>query len=664
MNSCKYPHLFSPIRVGNVLFRNRIISAPTSYPELSPDCHPDKDSIAYFEAKAKGGAGGVTLGESIVHTKTGQSHTKQFHLDDHLILPGMTNMAHAIRRHGAVASMELSHGGRFAHVTTKVGGKVKTPAFLKDGSGITYGPVHEFGHGGNEVFEMPEDVIYEVIDSFGAGAALAKRCGFNMVTIHGGHGWLISQFMSPAVNKRTDKWGGSFENRMRLALLVVESVRKAVGPGFPIEFRMSGDEKMPGGYGLEEGIKIAQTLDGLVDIIHVSAGNHEVPNSFTVMHPSMFHDDACNVYLAAEIKKHVKHSKVATVGALTDPAVMEEIIASGKADIVEVARALLADPYLPMKAQTGHEEDIDKCMRCYTCMSRAFTHRGLWCAMNPLIGHEYELQFDVSPVHRKKVLVAGGGVAGMQAALTAHERGHEVILCEKSDRLGGVLNLEKDVPFKRDMYDYIRRQARRVEEAGIDLRLNTTVTPTLAEEIAPDVIICAIGAQPVVPDLPGADGDNVYGALSVLEDPALCGKKVAIIGGGLVGSELAIHLSQLGREVALIEMQPELPNGDNNLHMVAVTEQLELGKVDVHTGTRVLSITPNGVKAMSPDGEILVEADTVVCSMGMTPRWDEADTLRACAPQFHQIGDCMYPRRIVYATQEGYYAARDIGTFL
>ena len=662
MSNCKYPHLFSPITVGNVLFKNRIISAPTSYPDLSAQNWPDNKGAAFFIEKAKGGVGCVTLGESIVHTRTGQSHTSQFRLDDPLSMPSMTDLARRISQYGCVPSLELSHGGRFAHVAVKLGGKVKSPPMCKDG--ITYGPVHEFGPTGNEVFEMPEDVIYQVIEAFGAGAAFAKHCGYQMVTIHGGHGWLISQFLSPAVNKRTDKWGGSFENRMRLALLVIESVRKAVGPKFPIEFRMSVDERMPGGYDMAEGVKIAQAIDGLVDIIHCSAGNHEVPNSFTVMHPSMFHGEGCNVYLAAEVKKHVKKSLVATVGALNDPAQMEEIIASGKADFVEVARALLADQYMPLKAQTGHEEDIDKCMRCYVCMSGGFYNRRYWCAINPKLGHEYELQFDIPPAIKKKVLVAGGGVGGMEAALIAAQRGHEVILCEKSGELGGVLNLEKDMDFKKDMYAYIRRQARRVEQANIDLRLNTPVTPELAREIAPDVILCAIGAVPIVPDFPGIDGDNVYGAFAVHRNPGLCGKKVAIIGGGLVGSELAIHLSRLGHEVSLIEMLPELPDGGNVNHMVAIQEQLDKGKVDVHCATRVLAIKKNGVEAQSPTGKVLVEADTVVYSVGMKPLWDEAMALNDCAPEVHFIGDCRSPRQIVYATQEAFYTARNIGAVL
>ncbi|MDR3294549.1 MAG: NADH:flavin oxidoreductase, partial [Clostridiales Family XIII bacterium] len=338
----KYKHLFEPIQIGGTFFRNRIFASPTGHHEMSPDCFPDTEVVSYYELKAKGGAASVGVGDCIVHTQTGQSHTKQIHIDDPLILPSLTAVATAIARHGAVAAAELSHGGKFSHVLTKVGGKIESPPFLKDGSGITYGPVEETGPGGNQVREMPEDVIQEIIASFGRAAAFARHCGFGMVTIHGGHGWLLSQFMSEATNTRKDRWGGSFENRMRLTFAVVEAVRKAVGPRFPVEFRMSGDEVCEGGYGIAYGVEIAKQLDGKVDLIHVSTGNHEVAETFVVTHPHMFLPEGCNVKYAAEIKKHVK-TPVATVGALTDPAYMVEVIASGQADGVQFARERLGE---------------------------------------------------------------------------------------------------------------------------------------------------------------------------------------------------------------------------------------------------------------------------------------------------------------------------------
>lgn len=658
----KYPHLFEPLRLGNTFFRNRIFASPTGHHEMTPDCFPDPEVIAYYEKKAQGGVASVSVGDCIVHTKTGQSHTKQIHLDDPLILPSLTAVATAISRHGAVASAELSHGGKFSHVVELVGGKVASPPFLKDGSGITYGPVAGVSPGGTIIHEMPEEVILEIIEAFGRGAAFAKHCGFGMVTIHGGHGWLLTQFMSPTTNTRKDRWGGSFENRMRLTLAVVDSIRKAVGPNFPIEFRMSGAEFFEGGYDIKYGVEIAKQLDGKVDMIHVSAGNHEVPATFIMTHPNMFMKEGCNVWLAAEIKKHVK-TPVATVGALTDPAYMEEVIASGQADVVQVARQLLVDPDFVNKVRAGKEDDAHRCVKCELCFSHAFSNRYHRCTLNPKLGTYVDNKFQIPPAKPRTVLVIGGGVGGMQAALTAAERGHKVILCEKSGRLGGALNCERGVPFKEPLMQYIDRQARKLSRAGVEVRLNTMVTPEYAQAIAPDAIIAAVGAVPVVPKIPGIDGKNVMGAEAAYENPEATGKNVVIIGGGLVGLELAIFLGDLGRKVTVVEMMDELCDGGNSIHAIAVGVQLERLGTQVLLSTRAVEINEKGLVAEGPDGKKLFPADTVIYAVGQRPLWDEAEKFRTIAPEFQMIGDCRAPRIIADATREAYYVARDIGSF-
>jgi hypothetical protein len=246
---------------------------------------------------------------------------------------------------------------------------------------------------------------------------------------------------------------------MRFPLEIIAAVREAVGPGFPIEMRISGSECYPGGYGIDYGVMIAKALDGKVDLIHVSAGSHEDPRVFTVTHPSMFLEDGVNVRYAAEIKKHVKNSKVATVGALSDPALLEEILSTGKADVVELARGLICDPDLPTKARLGKSDEITNCIRCFACFSNLIMNGHIICALNPEISNETEIKFERPPAKEKTVLVAGGGIGGMQAALSAAKRGHRVILCEKSDRLGGVLRCEEKVPFKKHLHEYwtIRR---------------------------------------------------------------------------------------------------------------------------------------------------------------------------------------------------------------
>jgi 2,4-dienoyl-CoA reductase-like NADH-dependent reductase (Old Yellow Enzyme family)/thioredoxin reductase len=569
-------------------------------------------------------------------------------LYDPMSYPALVNLADAISRHGAVASIELSHSGSHSHSSAAAGAQL-------------YGPMEYETADGRRVLPMDEARIWAVIDQYAKAAALAKKSGFGMVTIHGGHGWLITEFISPISNRRTDKWGGSVENRCRFALEVTKAVRKAVGPNFPIEMRISGSECNPAGYDIDEGVAIAKQLDGHLDLIHVSAGSHEVWDVFTVTHPDMFLPDGVNVKYAAEIKKHVKQSAVATVGALADPALMEEIIASGRADVVEVARGLIADPDLPNKARTGREKEINKCMRCLACFSNLMAKGQFICAINPVIGHEVENKWTVQPAAKKKILVAGGGVAGMQAALTAAQRGHEVILAEKSDKLGGVLKCEDGVSFKAHLAEYLENQARAVEKAGVDIRLNTSVTPELAATLAPDVIIAALGARPVTPNIPGIE--KAVGAEAVYNDPSKAGQNVVILGGGLVGSELAIHLARLGRHVTVVEMLDFINDGGNMLQGLAIRLELARQGVDMKLSTKALEITDKGVLAENADGKKTFAADTVIYAVGQRPLRDEADALRFLAPEFYQIGDCLTPKNIPEATKAAYNITRDIGRF-
>jgi NADPH-dependent 2,4-dienoyl-CoA reductase/sulfur reductase-like enzyme len=484
-----------------------------------------------------------------------------------------------------------------------------------------------------------------------------------MVLIHGGHGWFLSQFLSPLLNTRKDRWGGSLENRMRLPLAIIENIRKKCGPRFPIEFRMSVSEGNEQGYGPEEGVRIAKKLDGKVDLIHASAGNHEVRDAFVVTHPSLFMPDGVNAWLAAEVKKNVK-TPVATVGAFTEPELMEEILATGKADVVEVARGLISDPDLPAKARAGKTDDITRCLRCFTCFSYLLTNQQLCCAVNPEIGAEYETKFMIPPpAASKKVLVAGGGIGGMQAALTAAARGHQVILAEKTNRLGGVLRCEENVPFKDHLDAYLNQQERRVREnPAIELRLCQEVTPAFVREIDPEVVIAALGARPVKPPIPGIDGENVLGAEDAYLHPEKTGAKVVILGAGFVGTELGLYLKGLGKEVEILEMLPEINHAGNMLHGLAVDVRLREVGVPVHYSTKAAEITKKGVVGETADGKKKkYDADTVLYAVGQQPLWDEAEALSATAPEFYQIGDCVSPKNIREATKSAYFIASNIG---
>jgi 2,4-dienoyl-CoA reductase-like NADH-dependent reductase (Old Yellow Enzyme family)/thioredoxin reductase len=574
-------------------------------------------------------------------------------LDDNEIMPVLNKLSSQINRHGAVATLEMFHAGSAAIYSYLDGHKI-------------YGPQDEYvqgtlGHPKVFAHAMDRPMMEHVIKKHADAAALAKRCGFGMVFLHAGHGFLMHQFMSPTLNHRTDEYGGSYEKRLRFPLEIVRAVREAVGADFPIELRISGSEVYEGGYGVDYGCQIAEAFDGLVDIIHVSAGSHEDARVFTVTHPSMFLEDGVNVKYAAEIKKHIRKSKVATVGALSAPELLEEIIATGKADIVEMARGLICDPDLPDKARSGRDDEIRKCMRCFTCFSNLIRHGHIVCALNTEIADESEQKYARNPAKPKKVLIAGGGIAGMEAALTCAGRGHQVILCEKSNRLGGVLRCEDNVPFKKYLREYLNQQARFISREKIEVRLNTTVTAEFTHQITPDVIIAAVGSQPLLPPIPGIHGPNVIHAEELYYSPQQAGQKVVILGGGLVGSELAIYLGSLGRDVTIIEMLPALNAGGNTLQGQAIG--LEIGRLgtELALNTRVVEINQQGVLGEDATGRKMFAADTVACALGRQPRWTEADELRFCAPEFHQIGDCLSAKNVFEATRIAHHIALDIG---
>ena len=644
-----YPHLCSPITIGNVTFRNRMFSAPMGGTDITNDGCIGPKSTAFYELRAKGGAAAVTVSECMVHPATDGSHA--YHLDESILnsLASATYTADAIRRHGAIPSLELSHSGMYS-------GTYMTDKSRQKGL-AQWGPSACTRPDGVKVGELTKEMIADIVRSYGHVAGLAKRAGFEMIMIHGGHGWLINQFFSPYFNHRGDEYGGSLENRCRFAVEVLQSVRAAVGPGFPIEFRMSGSELFEGGYDLAEGCRIAQQIEPYINLLHVSAGTYQ--RGFGDTHPSMFKEHGCNVYLAAEIKKHVS-VPVATIGGLNDPAQMEEIIASGKADVVYMARALLADPQLPNKVMANREGEIVRCLRCFTCMAERAATATRRCTVNPLIGRELEGDTVYPAPEKKKVLVAGGGPGGLYAAYTAARRGHQVILCEKDGELGGILKSEQALPFKREMYELAGTYAALARKAGVEIRLNTAVTPELAEIEAPDALIIAVGSAPLVPPIPGLDGDNVVIVNNYYKEKDKVTDDVVVFGGGLAGCECAIHLGQEGKRVHLVEMRDALAPDANVRHRPLLLKEIER-YATVHTGCKGLEVRSDGIVCETKGGErILVPGTSVICALGQRSRTAGVDALRDCAPFVRVIGDAAKVSTITNAVYWGYHAALDI----
>ncbi|MEA4846036.1 MAG: FAD-dependent oxidoreductase, partial [Clostridiaceae bacterium] len=670
MSTIKYPHLFKPVVLGRTLFQNRIFAAPQDYPGVTDNRYLSEEAAYFYERKALGGCAAVCVGDMIIDSKGGRSHPFQMRGDDFLGKANLTRTSTAITRHAAVASIELCHAGKNANV-----------GLMADNRGYALGPSDGIRDDGVEIRQMTEEQIEDLIHMYADAAVFARQCGFGMINLHGGHGWQIHQFISPRDNKRKDKWGGTVENRMRLPLEIIDAIRKRVGSSMVLEFRMSVSECLSDGYDVDEGVAIAKLLDGKVDLINASVGHHEIDASNMITMPSMFLPDGCNLKYAAELKKHIK-TPVSTVGAFTSPEMMEEAIASGQADIVELGRETLADPDLPIKARLGKEDEINPCLRCFNCFSHSSIDGVFYCASNPEIGREQAALTAAPAKHKKKVLVAGGGIAGMEAALVAAGRGHTVILCEKSDQLGGALLCEEHIPFKKNLSVYLERQALKVRRSNIELHLNTEVSPEAVKELQPDVIIAAMGARPAVPALKGMKRDNVVGAEEVYYHPEIVGKKAIVLGGGLVGLELGLYLAQNNHDITIVEMAPgtlatppkvegvsarmsgvmEVPAGYPFIQGIAIREEMnKLDNIRIMCSTRAVKITDTGLVVQDEEGEKLLEANTIIYAIGQSPLRKESSELSKYAPEFYQVGDCITPRNIYYATSEAYQAAIDIG---
>ena len=643
-----YEKLLQPLQVAGLRLKNRMLSAPTSMAELGPGEHYSDDNINYYKLKAAGGVALVSVGDVIVDLSTGRSHPMQVGLDDPTAIPYLVKMADAIHSGGAAAEIEIDHGGALCD-----------PAFIDGKNAI--GPSGYVDDWGDEVLEMTEEQIYEIADKFAEAAATAKACGFDMVMIHAGHGWLLHPFIAEITNHRTDKWGGSLENRMRFPLLVVEKVRAAVGRAFPIDIRISGSERMPGGYDIQTGIEIAKALDGKVDLIHVSAGSQQDEYSCVLMHPGAFQKHGENSGLAAEIKKHVK-TPVVTVGAFSEPDKMEAFMEESGVDCIAMGRALIADPFLPRKIMRGKVADITPCLRCGECQSGMMRNKTMRCAVNPYIGRETEYFHPIPTREHKNLLIVGGGPAGMQAAITACERGHKVTLVEKSDKLGG-LKYADNADFKANIRRYRDMTAAKVMALPVDVRLNSVVTDELVAEVKPDAIIACVGADPWALPVPGANGENVVFGAELQRNDSRVGHKVVVIGGGLIGCEEGIELAKEGHDVTILEMQEVLCPDCGRMHRLSVLHEIEVAEtLHTATGFRCTGIDAEGVSAVDAEGkEVKFPADTVVMCAGMRSRSAEVERLSKYCTEFYVCGDATRARQIGQATRDGYDAVVNVG---
>lgn len=653
----KYPHMFTPMTIRGVTFKNRVFASPITTNRIVDHGYPTPESIDVYETKARGGFATVTLTESFVNDTYGLRHEHGINIYERNMttfnMESIMVLTEAIKAHGAVASIQINHVGAMNHPDTIKGHKnpIGPSAFVRED--------------GVQVEEMTREQIEETVNDFAEAAWTCKALGFQMVNLHGGHGWLLNQFISPRFNHRTDEFGGSMENRARFPIMVCDKIREICGPDFLIEYRLSGSERVEGGQTLEEGIEFAKLIQDHVDLIHVTSGFYQ-DHVNTKAFSSMFDKHGCNLDLAEAIKKNV-HVPVVAVGGFNSPDQVEEAIASGKCDFVALGRQQFADPEFVNKTLMGREDQIAPCLRC-SCFNPLASNPGerpvpaLWhCAVNPWGQRELRWRNAPKPRGKRNVVVVGGGVSGMYAAITAAERGHDVTLIEKEGKLGGLLWFTEVDTDKESLLRYRDALIARCKFNGVKIMLNTEATRELLENMKPDAVICAVGSHPFVPPIPGVE--HAKHAVEAYKDvETLRGKKVIIIGGGAIGCESGYFFATgCGAKVQILEMRDEMCKDSYPSQRAALLPRMEKAGMILDCSVSTKEITPNGVRFVDKDGnEQFAEADIVYYCCGNRSNDAVVKSLEGVCPWFVVTGDARQARTVKQATYEGFCAAMDI----
>ncbi|MBW6461393.1 MAG: FAD-dependent oxidoreductase [Bacteroidales bacterium] len=618
-----FPFLFRPIRINSVEIRNRLIVPAMVTNFCNPDNTVSERLINYHVTRARGGFGLNIVEDFAVHPWGKGFHAVGGLWDDRFI-KNCTKLTSAIHGVGGKVFIQIYHAGSQTSESITGVQPVAPSAFLH--------PLKK---------TLPRELtlweIEEIIEDFGQAARRSRESGFDGVEIHGSHGYLVAQFMSSYTNRRTDRYGGDLLGRMCFPIDIIRNIRRYAGKDFPVIIRFAGDERISEGRTMEESMVVAQLLEEAgYDGLHVTTAT-TATQAYIV--PPYYAPLALNVEYAEKIKKIVS-IPVITTGRIHDPLFAEAILAQGRADMIGMGRASIADPDLPNKIAAGDLEDIRPCIACLQgCIGSLLRDECITCTVNPEVGREMEMKIQPAKTS-KRVLVVGGGPGGMETARVAALKGHKVVLCEQTDKLGGQLIIAAMPPHKQGIAHYVKYLINQLHKVGVELRMNTEATVKTIREIAPDVVVVATGAEPVLPPIPGADRKKVLNAWDLLLGKVQTGRNVLVIGGGSVGCETADFLAVQRKRVAIVEILDEV--GRDLLERVKyfLFQRLEEEKVNIYSDATVLEILEDGVR-LNQNGKIIELSgyDNVVMAVGVRPRKVLVDQMKDTGIKFEVVGD-------------------------